>query len=357
MTDKYSILFFGASYGSLLGTKVALAGHSAHLICLPDESQLINSEGAIVRLPVRDIPDGPVVLNTKDMPGIVSAGRPEDADPSSYDLIVLAMQEPQYRVPAVRDLLSRVGASGKPCMSIMNMPPLSFLKRIPAVDGGAVRDCYTDASVWDNVDPSLITLCSPDPQAFRPPEEKCNVLQVGLPTNFKAARFESDDHTAILRKLEEDIQGIRYSVVGKEVELPVKLRVHDSVFVPLAKWCMLLAGNYRCVQAKEMIPIREAVHTNLDASESLYNWVADLCVSLGGDHADLVPFEKYAKAALSLQKPSSAARALVAKAPYIERVDKLVQALAESQGMQSDEVDRTVELVDGWLARNREEAA
>ena len=175
--------------------------------------------------------------------------------------------------------------------------------------------------------------------------------------SFKAARFESDDHTAILRKLEEDIQGIRYNVAGKEVELPVKLRVHNSVFVPLAKWCMLLAGNYRCVQAEEMIPIREAVHTNLDVSESLYNWVADLCVSLGGDHADLVPFKKYAKAALSLQKPSSAARALAAKAPYIERVDKLVQALAGSQGMQSDEVDRTVELVDGWLARNREEAA
>ena len=30
-------------------------------------------------------------------------------------------------------------------------------------------------------------------------------------------------------------------------ELPVKLRVHDSIFVPLAKWAMLLTGNYRCV--------------------------------------------------------------------------------------------------------------
>ena len=50
---------------------------------------------------------------------------------------------------------------------------------------------------------------------------------------------------------------------------------------------------------------------------------------------------------------ASAARALAAKAPYIERVDKLVQALAATQGMQSDHVDRTVELVDGWLARNR----
>lgn len=352
MANKYNILFLGASYGSLFAAKAALAGHSAHLICLPDEAELINNEGAIVRLPVRGV-DGPVELNTKTMPGAVTAGAPEDANPADYDLIVLAMQEPQYRVAAVKDLLNRVGASGKPCMSIMNMPPLSYLKRIPTIDADSIKDCYTDASAWDNIDPSRITLCSPDPQAFRPPEEKCNVLQVGLPTNFKAARFESDEDTAILRQLEDDIQNIRYEVNGQEVELPVKLRVHDSVFVPLAKWSMLLAGNYRCVQEEEMRPIREAVHSDLAASEAVYNWVVDLTESLGGDRDDLVPFEKYANAALSLQKPSSAARALAAGAPYIERVDKLVQALAAAQGKQSDTVDRTVALVDGWLAKNR----
>jgi hypothetical protein len=351
MSDKYKILFLGASYGSLLSAKAALAGHSAHLICLPDEASLINTEGAIIRLPVRGV-DGPVELNTQTMPGTVTAGAPVDADPGDYDLVVLAMQEPQYRVPVVKELVGRVVAASKPCMSIMNMPPLSYLKRIPAVDADAIRDCYTDASVWDGFDPALITLCSPDPQAFRPPDEQCNVLQVGLPTNFKSARFESDENTAILRQLEADIQNIRYPLAGAEVELPVKLRVHDSVFVPLAKWSMLLAGNYRCVQDDEMIPIRQAVHTDLDASKEIFNWVADLTVKLGGDHNDLVPFEKYANAALSLQKPSSAARALAAGALNIERVDKLVQALAKSQGMQSDDVDTTVSRVDAWLARN-----
>ena len=351
MADKYNILFFGASYGSLLGAKVALAGHSAHLICLPEEAELINNEGAIIRLPVRGL-DQPVELNTKEMPGAVTAGGPEEANPSDYDLIVLAMQEPQYRSPGVRELLDRVGASGKPCMSIMNMPPLSFIRRIPGVDAATIRDAYTDPTVWDNVDPSRITLCSPDPQAFRPPEEKCNVLQVGLPTNFKSARFDAD--TSILNQIEQDIQNIRFDAGGNSVELPVKLRVHDSVFVPLAKWCMLLAGNYRCIQAEEMRPIREAVHSDLGSSESVYNWVADLCVKLGADPNDLVPFEKYANAALSLKNPSSAARALAAGAPYIERVDKLVQALGASQGMHSADVDSTVELVDGWLARNRE---
>src|SRR5207244_11962249 len=130
-----------------------------------------------------------------------------------------------------------------PCMLIMNMPPLPYLKRIPGIGADALRSCYTDASVWDAFDPKLVTLCSPDPQAFRPPEEKVNVLQVRLPTNFKSARFPSDQHTAMLRKLQADIEAARY----EGLELPVKLKVHESVFVPLAKWAMLIAGNYRCV--------------------------------------------------------------------------------------------------------------
>jgi hypothetical protein len=60
----------------------------------------------------------------------------------------------------------------------------------------------------------------------------------------------------------------------------------------------------------------------------VYQWVVNLCLMLGADEKDLVPFEKYAAAAQSLGSPSSAARALYAGAPYIERVDRLVQAIA-----------------------------
>jgi hypothetical protein len=238
-------------------------------------------------------------------------------------------------------------------MSIMNMPPLTYLKRIPGVDADACRSCYTDPSVWDAFDPKLMTLCSPDPQAFRPPEEKVNVLQVRLPTNFKSARFESDVHTAILRRLESDIDASRF----EGIELPVKLKVHDSVFVPLAKWAMLLAGNYRCVQKDSVRPIKDAVHSDLEASRAVYNWVVKLCVSLGADEKDLVPFEKYANAALSLGSPSSAARALANGAPNIERVDRLVKIIAAQKGMRLDAVDQTVALVDGWLEKNRKKAA
>ena len=352
MATNYRILILGASYGSLLGAKLALAGHDVKLICLPEEIALINSEGARVRLPARGV-EGLVELNSQEMEGDLSAAGPTDVNPVDYDLVGLAMQEPQYGVPEVSALLNSVATSGVPCMSIMNMPPLAFLRRIQSIDADGIRDSYTDPGVWDNFDPALITLCSPDPQAFRPPEEKINVLQVGLPTNFKAARFDSEPHTDILRNLEADIQAVRYIVEGNEVELPVKLRVHESLFTPLAKWSMLMAGNYRCVQETGMRPIKEAVHSDLSAARSVYEWVVDLCEKLGGDRGDLVHFDKYANAALSLVNPSSAARALANGAQNIERVDRLVQALAAQNGMQSDAVDETVELVDGWLEKNR----
>src|SRR5439155_12465877 len=156
----------------------------------------------------------------------VTATGTAGVNPGDYDLVGLAMQEPQYRSSGVRELLDAVARSRVPCMSIMNMPPLPYLARIPGIDAAKCADSFTDPSVWANFDPKLVTLCSPDPQAFRPPEEPVNVLQVRLPTNFKAARFDSDAHTQILRDLSADIEAARFN----GMELPVKLKVHDSVF-------------------------------------------------------------------------------------------------------------------------------
>src|SRR5438128_305194 len=356
MGTKYKILIMGASYGSLLGTKLALAGHTVNLVCLPAEADLINSEGAIVRMPVKGR-DGLVEINAKTLPGKLSAGGTTAFKPADYDLVALAMQEPQYRAPGVRELLEAVAKARVPCMSIMNMPPLTYLRRIPGLNAEACRSCYTDATVWDSCDPALMTLCSPDPQAFRPPDAKVNVLQVRLPTNFKAARFDAEAPTAILRQLESDIAAARFDAGDGSIALPVKLKVHDSVFVPLAKWSMLIAGNYRCVQQDEMRSIKDAVHSDIAASRAIYHWVVKLCMALGADATDLVPFDKYAQAALSLVTPSSAARALAAGALHIERVDRLVQTIAAQHGMRSDVVDETVALVDDWLETNRKKAA
>ena len=352
----YNILLMGASYGSLLASKLLFGGHSIHLVCLPAEADLINAEGFEVRLPVRGRKD-PVVLRSRNLPGKVTAGPATGVDPKNYDLVGLCMQEPQYRSPGVRELLDAVAKSRVPCMSIMNMPPLPYVKRIPGLDYEALKPAYTDPTVWDSFDPKTITLNSPDPQAIRPPDGKANELMVTLPTNFKCARFDDDKSTAILRQLEKDVDGARFDTPEGKIELPVKFRVYDSIFVPLAKWAMLLAGNYRCITKDGMRTAQEAVHSDIETSRSVYNFVFDLCVKLGAKPEDLVPFEKYAAAAQSLVRPASAARALQNGAPNIERADKLVQLIARQKGLSNPAIDAQVALVDERLAANRKKAA
>lgn len=340
-----NILILGASYGSLLSTKLLMAGHNVTLVCREATASLINREGTLVRIKLRDESDHRVI-SSAGLAGSVNALVPDKVVPENYDLVALAMQEPQYSSGDVRQLMVRVAAAERPCLSIMNMPPRPFLSRIEAIRDTDLDACYDDVSVWQGFKPGLMSLCSPDPQAFRPPEEKANFLHVGLPTNFKAAAFADEKNNVVLRKLESDIDAVKLD--GKDV--PVKLRVFDSLFVPMAKWSMLLTGNYRCVTADDVQAIRDAVHTDIEVSRQMYEWVDTVAMKLGAEQADLVPFEKYAKAAENLLKPSSVARALAGGSREIERVDKLVQMVAAQLGMQSDAVDNVVRTVDRRLS-------
>src|SRR3954447_13994843 len=336
-----NILILGASYGSLLGTKLLMAGHNVTLVCRNRTAELINREGTEVRIKLRDEAVHRAIFS-RALPGKLDAVTPANVDLSRYDMVGLAMQEPQYTNHTVRVLMIKIAAAKLPCLSIMNMPPLPYLKRIPSLAGMDLEEAYTNAQVWERFEPGLVTLCSPDPQAFRPPEEAANVLHVGLPTNFKASVFEDDKHNKLLRELEADIDAVRLD--GHDV--PVKLKVFDSLFVPLAKWSMLLTGNYRCITQHEPQAIRDAVHGDLKLSQAIYDHVDAVARRLGADAQDQVPFEKYAKAAQSLLKPSSAARAVASGAPFIERVDLLVKLIAHQLGTPNAEIDRTVDPVD-----------
>src|SRR5258708_14432659 len=119
-------------------------------------------------------------------------------------------------------------------MSIMNMPPLPYVKRIPGLDYEALKPAYTDPTVWDSFDPATITLNSPDPQAIPPPDEKVNVLLVTLPTNFKVARFVHDNSTSILRQLQHEIAAIRYNTPPPNIQRPAKRQPSAPAYSPLA---------------------------------------------------------------------------------------------------------------------------
>ena len=309
------ILILGASYGSLLGVKLALAGHAVKLVCLPAEAALINAKGAIVRLPVKGR-EGLVEVNSRDLPGKLGADGPGAVDPADYDLVALAMQEPQYRSPGVRELLAAVAKSGVPCMSIMNMPPMTYLRRIPGVDADKLRRLLhrrigvgrVRAAAHDAVQPRPAGVPPARGRGQRAAGAAADQLQGGA---LRVGRA----HRAPARARRGHRGGPLRRRRRAKIELPVKLKVHDSVFVPLAKWAMLLAGNYRCVQA-------ESVRSDQGSGARRPGGIAR-GLRMGGEalhlagrrRGRLVPFEKYAAAALSLGSPSSAARALAGGAP------------------------------------------
>jgi hypothetical protein len=345
-------LILGASYGSLLGTKLLMAVHDVTLVCRRATAELINTRGTEVLLPLKG-ETAPRRIRSTDLSGRLDAKTPETVDPTDYDLVVLAMQEPHYPHHAVRTLLNMIAHARVPCLSLMNMPPLPYLKRIAGIDAVAAEAAYSDPRVWDRLDPSLVTLCSPDPQATRAANESANVLTVNLPTNFKAATFASAIHNKVLRQLAHDIDGVRLD--GGDV--PVKLRVHDSLFVPFAKWPMLLTGNYRCVTAGAPVSIREVVRSDLSLSSEIYSTVESIVLRLGGSADHLVAFDKYVAASEKLTSPSSVARAIAGGATAIERVDKLVQLIGRHNGITHPTIDRAVALVDAALARAKLSAA
>lgn len=346
-----SILILGASYGSLLATKLALAGHNVCLVCTPGTAELINREGTVVRFPVKGR-EGLVEVRSTQLPGSIRAAAPADVQAAGFDLAVFAMQDAQYSEAGVRQLVQRIARLAIPSLAVMNMPPPPFLRRIASLDVDSLAGCFADPALWADFQPGLMSLASPDPQAFRPADAGKNVLEVGLPTNFKCAPFGREADTALLKHLCDDVESARFTVDGESIELPVKLKLHDSLFVPLAKWPMLLTGNYRCIGDDAMVPIRDAVHGDLELSRSIYQWVCDLCIRLGAQPGDLVPFDKYAQAASSLKKPSSAARALFGGAAAIERVDLMVQGIAKQQGLSHPEIDKTVARVNARLQAN-----
>ncbi|MEI4233797.1 ketopantoate reductase family protein [Roseovarius sp. D22-M7] len=343
----YKIVILGASYGSLLGTKLLMAGQDVTLVCRQATADLINSEGTDVRIKLRDEAEHRS-FRSGDLPGRLDANTPEQVNPDDYDMVALAMSEPQYCNESIVDLLGRIAASGKPCLSIMNMPPLPYMRRIEKLDAGKLEPGYTCPDAWKGFTPGAVTLCSPDPQAYRSPEGGANTLHVGLPTNFKSAPFEKLEHNKILRDLESAIDAVR--VDGMDV--PVKLRVFDSLFVPFAKWSMLLTGNYRCVLPDGARPIKEAVHGDIDLSQHIYELVNEVVSRLGADPEDRVPFQKYANAANGLLKPSSAARAINDGAQRVERVDMLVTLVAQQVGVSVSELSSIVETVNARLKEN-----
>ncbi|MGY3368660.1 hypothetical protein ACVWZL_005785 [Bradyrhizobium sp. GM2.4] len=124
-----------------------MAGHNVTLVCRAKTAELINREGTEVRIKLRDEAVHRAIFS-RDLPGKLDAVTPANVDLSRYDMVGLAMQEPQYTNHTVRVLMVRIAAAKLPCLSIMNMPPLPYLKRIPSLADMDLEEAYTNAQVW-----------------------------------------------------------------------------------------------------------------------------------------------------------------------------------------------------------------
>jgi ketopantoate reductase len=106
-----NILILGASYGSLLATKLLMAGHDVTLVCRRKTADLINRDGTEVRIKLRDEATHRSIFS-RDLPGKLDAVIPSEVNVSRYDLVCLAMQEPQYTNHSIRV------RSAMPCTAI-----------------------------------------------------------------------------------------------------------------------------------------------------------------------------------------------------------------------------------------------
>lgn len=314
-------LVVGASYGLLPAAKIASAGHAVTAVGRVDEVAAIAKDGVAIQFSEQQVLRPPMGDDG------LSLATPDAVDPGDYDLVLLAIQEPQVQSVEIRNLLNRIG-DRVPVASIMNMPPPPFLDRIPSLPNNIRENAYENPDAWQAIPSERMTLASPDPQAIRPDAAHPGWLQVTLASNFKFAPFARAEDQAILARVARDAS----RALQPWGRPPVNLLARGSVFAPLSKWSMLVTGNCRCLQGKgEPISIRDAVNRDKDQSAKLFDAVNTCLVSIGAPKAVLVPFSNYLRAAESLTRPSSLGRALAMGATAVERIDLLVLNLMRDQ--------------------------
>src|SRR5437879_12400810 len=76
-----NFLILGASYGSLLATKLLMAGHNVTMVCRKNTAELINRDGTEVRIKLRDEAMHRAIFS-RSLPGTLDATTPADVDMS-----------------------------------------------------------------------------------------------------------------------------------------------------------------------------------------------------------------------------------------------------------------------------------
>ena len=236
----YKILLMGASYGSLLASKLLFGGHSIHLVCLPAEADLINAEGFKVKLPVRGRSE-PVLLEFAQAAG-QGDGRPRDRRQPEG----LRPGRPLHAGAAIslarRARTARRGRQVARALHVDHEHAAAALHQAhPRTRLQSARSRPTPIRAFGILSiPRRSRSTAPTRRrSVRPTARRMSFWSRCRPTSNARASTDDKD-TAIVRQLEKDVEAARFDAPEGKIELPVKLRVYDSIFVPLAKWAMLL---------------------------------------------------------------------------------------------------------------------
>lgn len=351
--DKARVLVLGATYGLLPAMKIFKADHHVTVVGRQAERAAFLKYGASVTF--KGIGGKP----GQRMEASVKAGRGtgqqlgivgSDTGVKDIDIAILAISEPHFADPELAALIGRIAEAGIPVVSISNAPPPAFLQRLSGFSTQGIRPAYAAWDTWAHLNPERTTAASPDAQAVRRNPDRPNELTVTLGSNFKVAPFAQWKDQALLEQIARDVESVRID----GVPVKVQFKTDVSLYAPLAKWPMLIAGNCRCFNPDGSLrPISAAVRDDLAASERMYEWTLDLVRSIGASNADLVPFRHYAAISKRLSAPSSFARSVANRSQQVERVDKMIQLVGLELGYVSEELDQVVAMADGLIHGNK----
>lgn len=325
------VLVFGATYGLLVAHQLDALGFAVDIVCREIEGNNIENNRVVVIS--NQLNEGNYLhvaknIKPKKVSQIMEAAH-------EYEIVILAMSEQCYSTNEISFLLSTIGELNIPVLSVMNLPPLKFLKKlINQIDESDFKDIYNSYDALDSIKAENITHSSADPQ-IAGISNTCQI-ELRLASNFKISAFGNHN----------DVVLSEFSALSRKNDvirtLGAGFRVYENKYVGMSKLPMLITGNYRCFNSGEIKSIREIVHSDLKKSELIYEKVCELLVRYGVDRSVLVPFRLYAKAAQYLDAPSSFARAKNSGAEKLERVDLLIHKLAEKKNYSFDELDRII---------------
>ena len=353
MGNPCRVLMLGASYGSLLASKLLLAGHTVHLVCLPAEAELIGQEGFRVRFPVR----GRERSSRRRLAAAAGqAVRRRSAARESVGLRSRRTCDAGAAVPlsgrARASRRRRARANSLPvdhehaAAAVLEPSSAGDRERPPGLLYRSFRMGQLRSRARDAVQPRPAGVSTAGREGERAAGGPADQFQ-GRALRFRLAHGDAAQVAGRHRRRAVRHRSGRHRAAGQAQGSRFGLRAARQVVHAADRQLPLHSrGLGRS--------IRDAVHGDLERSRSIYEWVAALCVAMGAAKDDLVPFEKYAHAASSLSRPSSVARAVANGATDVERVDRLVQSVAARKGMRSDAIDEIVALVDRRLDANRQ---